>query len=1053
MKRTFLLTLMILSGWFGLNAQIIYEDFEGGTSDLAWSAADGTYNGVIANPGPDAVNSSAFVGSYTKGAGFGYSLFWVPSLAQPLDLTEYNQFKLKVWCATATPILLKFEGPGQAVEKLATITTAGAWNELSFDMSAGAGKDKLNKIIIFFDPGNDPSSPTYYFDDLVAYKAETCYETFESPSGINWIGLNGSFDGAIANPGPNQVNSTATVGSFTNNPTFDYNFAFGTITGGPIDLHTFNQFKMNVWSPAPVNVLFKLEGSGQALEKTKYLAQANAWQELTFDMSGADTFSTINKILIVFNPGKLDDNKTYYFDNICAVPNACKDATKDPDIIDDFECNRNAAYALGWDSLSVVKNPAPDGTNASAKVGKWNDPAGTGTEYAALVIAYPNPIDLTTRNQFGCKVWAPKAGILLLKIEGGSGPKEVAVPVTETNKWVEYSVDFSDQIGKGHNKFVFFFNAGANGEPGDVYYVDDISLKAAPTAPPLEDFEGGVHLGWQPLDQDATLHGVLTAPTANPKPNSVNNSAQVGCYSKGTAAFSTLQAFTLTSFDLSVYPQFNLDVLSPATGGTVVMQLSSATQGNKEAEATVSTPGEWETLSFDFSAFNAITDFSELRLVFNPGTAAQGESWCIDNLRQSEVNIDPCKDVVAIPTIIDDYECQRNYNQIFYGASDLKVVNNPHLTPENGSTKVGEYTDPAGAGTEFAGIGIEFPAPPDLSVYNHLQLQVWAPTANVPFLFKLEGGNPAVEIFDTLTEANKWYKFDIDFSQHVGTNNTKLVMFINVLSATGGGTYYIDNIKWSRANYSGCISDYESAFTSVNNFTYFNNGTYNKPFEVVANPDPDAVNGSANVGKFVEAADAGIYFGMYSDLESFIDFKGNKQVKMKVLMDHIGKVTAKVEIFGNTVPPVEVTKDNTKVNEWEEMVFNFAAAPDQPSHNRFTIFFDIATTGTGTEVTNYFDDIVIGNGACGIVSVLNPPSLEPMVVAPNPATNVLRVENFQDISRIEIFNTLGQRVAWLNTAGDGQTEIDVTRFPAGLYSLTGFDRQGKPAGYAKFVKQ
>jgi len=1057
MKRILLFTFLMLSGWLGLNAQIVYEDFEGGVSDLAWASPDGTYNGVIANPGPDAVNGSAFVGSYTKAAGFGYSLFWVPSLSQPLDLTEYNQFKLKVWCSTATPILLKFEGPGQNVEKLATMTTAGAWNELTFDMSAGVSKDQLNKIIIFFDPGNDPSSPTYYFDDLVAYKSEFCHETFESPSGINWIGLNGTFNGAIANPGPNQVNSTATVGSFTNNPTADYNFAFGTIGSGPIDLSVYNQFGMDVWLPAATSVLFILEGAGEKKEVKKYVPIGNAWQRITFDMSDAAGFTTINKILIVFDPGKLDNSQTYYFDNICAYPDYCKNAVPNPDMVDDFECDRNAAYALGWDSLSVVKNPAPDGANISAKVGKWNDPAGPGTEYAALVIAYENPIDLATRNQFSCKVWAPKAGTLLLKIEGGIGQKEVAVPVTEINKWVEYSVDFSSEVGKGHRRLVMFFNAGQNGEAGDVYYVDDIKLSAPTVTPPLEDFQGSLKLGWQSLNQDETLHGVFTGPTANPKPNSVNNSTQVGCYAKGSAAFSTLQAFTIGHFDLTVFPQFNLDVLSPAGGGTVVLQLNSPIQGNKEAEAEITTPGEWETLGFDFSAFSGISDFGELRLVFNPGVAAQGESWCIDNLRQSAVNIDPCKDVVAIPTVIDDYECQRNFKQIFYGAGDLKVVNNPHLTPENGSLKVGEYTDPAGAGTEFAGLGMEFTQSPDLTIYNHLQLQVWSPAANVPFMFKLEGGSPQVEIRDTLTTANAWHKFDIDFSQHIGTNNTKLIIFFNVQSPTGGGTYFIDNVKWSRAGYNGCIVDHETPNTTFSNFKYFANGaleTSGYQFEVVNNPNPSGINTSAKIGKFVKAGDGAPFAGMYADLEAPIDFKGVKTIKAKVHMDHVGNFAVKLEGSQTGAPNLELKVPNTALNAWEQLTYDFSTVPDNAEYKRLTLFFDLGIDATGTDVTSYFDDIVVGNGGCApIISVFNPSPLEPMVVAPNPVTDRLRVENFRDISRLEIFNSLGQRVAWLNTAGDTQTEIDVTRFPAGMYSLTGFDGQGKPVGYAKFVKQ
>ncbi len=731
--------------------------------------------------------------------------------------------------------------------------------------------------------------------------------------------------------------------------------------------------------------------------------------------------------------------------------------TADPDFIDDFECNRNAAYALGWDSLSVVKNPAPTGDNNSSKVGKWNDPAGPGTEWAAMVIANADPIDLSVRNQFSLQVWAPKTGRILIKLEGGPNPaKEIFVDITETNKWVTYTGDFSDQVGKGHKSWVLFFNAGVNGEAGDVYYFDNVKLTAPPAAPPLEDFEAGISLGWQPLDQNGPIHGIFNGPTPNPNPNNVNNSANVGCYTKGASQFSTLQAFSLNNFDLSIYPQFNLDVLSPATGGTVTMQLNSLIEGNKTATATITTPGAWETLNFDFSAFNAITDFSELRLIFNAGTAAAGETWCIDNLRQSEATVDPCAGVVAIPNIVDDFECQRNYTQIFYGASDVKVVNNPHLAPENGSLKVGEYTDPAGAGTEFAGIGFEFPAPPDLSLYNQLQLQVWAPFDNVPFMFKLEGSGQGIEIFDTLTTGNKWHKFNIDFSQYVGTQHPKLIIFFNVLSPTGGGTYFVDNIRWNRAGYNGCANDYETPATTISNFKYFANGALeaaNYQFEVVSNPNPSGINTSANVGKFVKAGDAQSFAGMYADLEAPLDWKGVKTARAKVHMDHIGNFTIKVEGDAVNGASAEVPVPNTAINAWEELTFNFSAVPDNSEFKRLTVFFDLGIDATGQDVTSFFDEIVIGNGSCSTVAVFQPLPLEAMKVSPNPVTDRLRVDNFQNVARIEISDMLGRRVAALNTSGDLRTEIDVTRFPAGMYSLTGFNGQGQPIGYAKFVKQ
>lgn len=1056
MKNFFITILLLTLGIIGANAQVSYEDFEGGVADLAWVGLNGSYGGAVANPDQSGANTSAWVGSYTNAPAFDFcfALYTFPST---LDISEFNQFKMKIWSPTAPcKALLKLEGPGgPGIEKIIDITVANQWVEYTFDLSAGAGYTNLKTILVSFNSFVLGDDKTYYFDDIRAEKAEVCYETFEPTAAASWSGINGTFDGAIANPGPNAVNNSATVGSFTNNPGFDYNFAFGTFAA-PFDLSVYNQFKINVWSPTPTKVLLKLEGGGQQLEKTKYVAVGGAWQELSFDMSGASGFTAIDKVLIVFNPGVAGDNTTYYFDNICAVPNACSGVTPDPDIIDDFECNRNAAYTGDWSAFSVVSNPAPTGDNNSPKVGRFDDPSGAGTEYSNLTIAYADPIDLSVRHNFSCQVWAPKAGNLLIKLEGGPNPPmEVGTQVTELNKWVTYTVDFSSQVGKGHNKFVVFFNAGVNGEPGDVYHIDNIKLAPAPSAPPLEDFQDGVHLGWQGLDQNDPIHGVFQGPVNNPSPNAVNNSTQVGCYTKGSSAFSTLQGISLTNFDLSIYPQFNLDVLSPASGGTVTFILNSATQGNKEAEAEITTPGAWETLSFDLSAFSGITDFSEVRIIFNAGTASAGQIWYFDNLRQTEITIDPCAGVIPVINIVDDYECQRNFNQIFYGGGDLEVVNNPHLTPENGSLKVGEYTDPSGAGTEFAGIGIELPGPPDLSLYNHLSLQVWAPYDNVPFLFKLEGSGAPNEVFDTLPEGNKWYKFDIDFSGAVGTQHTKLVFFPNVLSPTGGGTYFFDNIRWARAGYSGCILDNETALTTFN-FKYFANGALeNASAEVISNPNPSGINTSSKVGKFVKVGNALPFAGMYTDpnLESPIDWKGVKTVKAKVHMDHIGNFAVKVEGSATGAPAFEIPVANTLINQWEELIFNFAAVPDNGEYRRITLFFDLGIDATGTDVTSYFDDIVIGNGACGSVSTFSPAEVASMRVSPNPTTDYLLVENMENVVRLEVFDLYGRRVSVANTMGDSVTDLNVSQFPAGMYLLSGFDRAGVMVGKAKFVKQ
>jgi hypothetical protein len=881
---------------------------------------------------------------------------------------------------------------------------------------------------------------------VLSLKAQVVLEDFEGGTAdLTWSGLNGDFNGVVANPDPNSVNASAFVGSYTNNDTFDYNFALGTLAA-PLDLSVNNQFSIQLWAPTATQVLFKLEGGGNQIETVRDVAVTGEWQTYYFDFSAASGFTTLDRILIVFSPGVVGSTDTYYIDNIVASPNLCPGVPANPEVLDNFDCDRNATYGAGWDSLDVIDNPDVDADNPSLKVGKFSPEVGS--SFAALVFSHENPINLTVRNQFCLKVWSPKAGDLLLKIEGGTSAKEIHVPMTETNQWVEYCVDFCDEAGEGHTRLVVFFNAGVAAEPGDMYFFDDVRL--SPLGP-LEDFEGDINLAWGIIGS-AVLNGMFEGPVANPQPNSVNNSPEVGKYTKGSSPLSTLTAIPAESFNLKCNPQFNIDVLSPAgVGGTVTMQLFSATQGGKEQTATITTPGEWERLSFNFAEFDDITDFGEIRLIFNAGTVAAGQVWYIDNLGQGLTTINPCLTVEAIPYIIDDFECQRNHVTIFYGASDLSVVDNPFPTVDNPSTMVGQYNDPPNQG--FSGIGYELPGPPDLSVLNQLQVSVYSTTDNVPFLFKLEGGATAVEIRDTLTEPNKWFKFNIDFSGAIGTDNFKLVIFPNVES-NDAGTFYIDNIKWARSEYSGCIADFETPPYTLSNFVYLNNDN-TTDFEVVDNPDPDAINPSNRVGEYEQDAQAGIYHLIYHDLDAPIRFNGDKRIRMKVHMDHIGTVTAKVETFGNPVPGIEVTLPNTKVNEWEELEFDFSAVPDtaEGRYFRFTLFFDITTTGTGSTVVSYFDDIVIGSGECLPVGAFEPAGVVALHLSPNPATDRLRVGQLDGLDRLVIFNAFGQQLSDVPTLGHSAAEIDVAALPAGLYSLAGFDRQGRLLGNAKFVKQ
>jgi hypothetical protein len=1054
MKKFLLALCCAFVSILSLQAQVVIEDFEGGVSDLPWNGLNGQYDGVVINPDP-AGNSSSWVGKYTNNPNFDFC-FALANTGTPVNLSVNNLAKMKVWSPVApSQVLFKFEGGGKQVEKFVNITEANKWVEYEFDLSAGSAYTTLNTVLVAFNPFVLGDNNAYYFDDIRLEPNQRCYESFEGGQELPWNGADGVYAGAVANPSPNSINGSATVGQYTKSGAHAYSLLIAD-NGTPFDLSVYNQFKLKINAPVASQVLLKLEGSGGFVEKLQNIAVTNVWQEYTFDFSAQAANTGLSKVIIFFDPGNETSADTYYFDDLCAVPKGgCATVTPDPDIIDDFECNRNATYGAGWDSLSVVDNPASSADNNTPKVGKFIDPVGPGNEWYALVVDYENPIDLSTRTQFSAQIWAPKTGKVLLKLEGGPNPaKEVFIDVTETNKWVTYSGDFASEAGKGHKRWAIFFNAGVPADAGDVYYIDNIRLAAPSALPPIEDFENTINLTWQPLDENTLVHGTFNAPVANPAANGSNNSAKVACYTKGSSPFSTLQGFPLPAgFSVEDFPQISLDVLSPLGGGTVQVRLVSPTQGVKQAEAEITTPAVWETLGFDFSAFSAITDFEEIRIIFNPGTANAGQIWYFDNLRQGKLTIDPCVGTVPIVNLIDDFECQRN-NDYGAGADKLTVINNPSLVPANPSLKVGQYKDPAN--DPWTALCVLYPDGLDLSLYNQFSMLAYGPE-KVPCLFKLEGGtSPAVEVWDTLRTVNGWYKFVVDFSAAAGGDYKRLCIFFNAGQNNPETTYYIDNLRWQRAGYNGCIADNQTPGL-IEGWKYFANGSLeaaNYQFEIVDNPNASGINTSAKVGKFVKAGDAQPFAGMYTNpnLEAPVKWNGNKTIRAKVHMDHIGNFAVKVEGDPVNGTAVEVPVANTKINEWEELTFNFATVPDNSEFMRLTVFFDLGINATGANVTSYFDDIVIGDGSCLTSSVFGPTEVEPMLVSPNPALNLLRIENLESVIRIEVINQYGQRVATISTSGDQITELDVTRLPAGVYHLAAYNKNGLLKGNAKFVK-
>jgi len=891
--------------------------------------------------------------------------------------------------------------------------------------------------------------PILLFLVTCSLAAQATLEDFEGGSSIVWTVGDGTYNGIVDNPAAAGINTSANVGSYTKSDQHAYSFFFGE-TGTPLDLSVNNQFTIQLYAGAATRLLLKLEGTGEAIEITKNIAITDRWIEYTFDFSAAANFTTLTKIILFFDPGVMESGDTYLFDNLVASPaGPCAGTVPNSLVIDNFECQRNATYAIpGYDDIEAIANPDPTGINTSAGVGRYTDRDGT---FHAMVIDYNSALDLSVNNYLCLKVWAPVTGNLLFTLEGGVSPQfEQGVQVTETNTWVEICADFSSQAAANHKKLVFFFNAGENGD-GDIYYLDDITRTPVPALEPLEDFEGGASLGWMPLNDDNVLHGTFNGALANPDAAGGNITPTVGSYTRGSSNFSTLTAILPEGIDLSGNPQINMQVWAPAGATEVTMQLSSPTQGAASVTQSIAATESWQSLNFTFEDFVSVTDYERINLLFDPGTSTAG-TYYFDNIGQGESTVDPCDGVEPITGVLDNFECQRNASYSV-GAERLTVIDNPDLTPANPSTKVGEYVDP---NDPWSALVIDNGAPLDLSRYNQLSALIWSPQA-VPVLFKLEGGpNAPTEVFVDITETNAWVRYQVDFSSAEGMGYTRIAIFLNAGVEPGGEvTYYLDNIELRHEPFVDCVSNYETSALSLIGWRYFANGALEgNPFIVQANPAPDAVNSSSMVGTFEESNDGAEFAGAFADPVGPIAMpNGNKTMTMKVWMPVAGIFTMKLEGGIDGVPNSgDNNVDYTTPNQWQELTWDFSALPDDAQYARVTIIPNFGVI-PAENLTHYFDDISVAGQTCIPVGTFEPVRVVQMRVMPNPAQDFLRIENVENATTFRVINLLGQPVKTLQLASSTTlAEMDLIGLAPGVYVLAAYDQTGQLVANAKFIK-
>jgi len=450
----------------------------------------------------------------------------------------------------------------------------------------------------------------------------------------SFVNFGGGDASVIANPKPGTINTSAKVGKMVKNAPEVWG---GSLIGlsSPIDFSVNKVMRLKVYSPrVGAKVLLKVENAannGIFFEKEVSTTVANQWQDLTFDFRTINTSNAYNNVVLIFDlgtPGNGSANFTFYFDDLrqtntieeLALPMSFESTALNYDFVN-----------FGGAGASVVNNPNATGINTSSKVGKMVK--GAPEVWAGSFISLANPIDFSTKKFMKVKVHSPRVGAkLLLKVEnqtngGISFEKEVATTVA--NAWEELTFDFTAiNTANSYQKVVLIFDLGTAGDGSSnyTYYFDDISqsLKADELGIPMNFESSTLTYGFFNFD------GGNASVVANPSKTGINTSNKVGKMVKGPGGQPWGGSFIelASPIDFSAGKMVKVKVFSPRVGAKLLFKVENLANGgiNFEKEVTTTKSGQWEELSFDYSAINTANTYQRVVLIFDLGTAGDGSA-------------------------------------------------------------------------------------------------------------------------------------------------------------------------------------------------------------------------------------------------------------------------------------------------------------------------------------------------------------------------------------------------------------------------------------------
>jgi beta-glucanase (GH16 family) len=213
-------------------------------------------------------------------------------------------------------------------------------------------------------------------------------------------------------------------------------------------------------------------------------------------------------------------------------------------------------------------------------------------------------------------------------------------------------------------------------------------------------------------------------------------------------------------------------------------------------------------------------------------------------------------------------------------------------------------------------------------------------------------------------------------------------------------------------------------------WTLFENGD-NAPalYSVVANPSITGINTSATVAKYIVNSNGASWAGIWSDNMPEITFDASNCI-VKVLVYKSVASSFDVKFEGDGGLNFEKLVPNTKINQWEELTFDFSNKIGS-TVKRLVIIPDFPTTRT-VGSTNYWDNISFNSNA---PSGLHKPIDNNISLFPNPFRDKLKISSDKEISHVVVRNLMGQALITIHLHSR-ENELDLSRISSGNYLIT-----------------